>query len=146
MGIGKMHSILYILLWSRGQTLRLDYLGSVLLCIVSAVWLGEVLMIHNYLSYFMSQERRDLTGYSEGWRISYAQRIENTNRHLSHTQKLLAVHSLGPFSLFFHRQNQGSLTIWWAHQMTPGDWTVFWWYNVPTSLNVKWGTIFRLPQ
>ena len=40
--------------------------------------------------------------------------IENSLTH-----RIVSCSSLGPSSLFFHRQNRGLLTIWWAHLLAP---------------------------
>lgn len=67
----------------------------------------------------LSNNGRDLLVIKEGWRSSYVQRIEDTNRDLSDNSRLLDVLSLDPFSLWLHKQNQGLLTEGWAHLMAP---------------------------
>ena len=62
------------------------------------------------------------------------------------TRKIISCSSLGPLSLFFHRQNQQLFTIWWAHLMVPLTRSCALMASCWHNLNMNWGTIFLLLQ
>ena len=141
-----MHSTFFSPQWSKRQALELGYLGPTHFCCVTSTRSSDsqyVTLLTGYVGFMITEATSEVTMRVKG---AHMHKELGTLAENSLTGKIVSCSSLGPFSPFFHRQNQGLFTIWWAHLMAPATQNsilMTWCWH---CLNLKSGTVFLLPQ